>query len=130
MPIVRWILLQTLSFALQMIGAVILIPLCWYRQWVPSFTSQGLPSKLGQRIFVWHPMLWIFSNDEDGVTGPADYNPTLSRWKAYVWSAWRNPVDNFKYLRFTQRQGGPLYEFSILGWQRRIGWNEHGFIVG
>lgn len=48
-----------------------------------------------------------FGNPEDGVSGQTaliwngttlvTYNPDGSRWKAYVWSAWRNSVDALKY---------------------------------
>jgi len=38
---------------------------------------------------------WIFWNDDDGAVG-ATY------WARYRWLAWRNPVDNFKHVKWTQ----------------------------
>jgi hypothetical protein len=46
-------------------------------------------------------LTWLWWNDDDPPTDK-------SWWAAYVWLAWRNPVDNFKHVKWTQRQGGPL----------------------
>lgn len=45
---------------------------------------------------------WIYWNDDDG-SGPG-----TSWWSRYTWLAWRNPVDNLKHWKWTQRPG-PLY---------------------
>lgn len=39
---------------------------------------------------------WLWWNDEDGA------GPRPGWWNQYCWLAWRNPVDNFKYVKWTQ----------------------------
>lgn len=45
--------------------------------------------------------LWLWWNDDDGAVG-------ATWWQRYIWLAWRNPVDNFKHVKWTQRNK-PLY---------------------
>lgn len=48
----------------------------------------------------WEPS-WAFpwSNDQDGITGPPSFMPDAPTWKrAFVWSAWRNPVNNLRFV--------------------------------
>lgn len=46
---------------------------------------------------------WIYWNDDDGAVGD-------TWWKRYLWLAWRNPVDNFKHVRWTQAPGPLVYK--------------------
>lgn len=62
--------------------------------------------------------LWIFWNDDDGSVG-ATY------WARYRWLAWRNPVDNFKHVKWTQAPGPLTYKpFTWRGKQfyYKAGW--------
>lgn len=55
-------------------------------------------------LLQWAPS-WAFlwGNLENGVTGPDWYaleNPKWSqRWRAFVWSAWRNPTCNLRFIK-------------------------------
>lgn len=46
---------------------------------------------------------WIFWNDDDGAVG-------ATWWKRYCWLAWRNPVDNFKHVKWTQAAAPLTYK--------------------
>lgn len=62
----------------------------------------------------WHypHLFWLWCNEEDGLK-PQWYNPEGSRWKAYLWSAWRNSSNNVRYL--TLWIGGPFYRWESPG---------------
>ena len=105
----RFVGIQAVAVPMMVIGWVILAPVCatrWYQQ-----NTDGK--------FHFNRMLWIFDNDEDGVM-PHWYNPTASAWRAYLWSAWRNSVNNLRFL--CEWKGGPLYRIEKSGW-----YYQHGF---
>lgn len=101
--------------ALIPVGMVVLIAPCALRAWGPAGVSNktwpdGYTHLNGRSVDGWTwRWLWpLFHNPEDGDSGitalivQADgsvksYNPTGSRWKAWLWSAWRNSVDGLKY---------------------------------
>jgi len=128
MPIVRYLLLQALSIVLQVVGFFLLVVPAAQKSWHEIVAPENRVP--GTKINVWtNPLLWLWSNDENGVT--ADGTSFAQVW---YWTAWRNPVDNFKYLWWTQRQGGPFIHrnFTFRGTLRYIqfGWNSSGYIVG
>lgn len=131
--VARYLALQLVSLAAQLIGTILLVLPCATRAWHPAPSTEN---RVPTTISVWNNrLLWLWGNDEDGIT-PLWYNPAGSRWKAYVWTALRNPVDNFKYLWWTQRALGPLWrrEFHVLPFKGlfyvQAGWNASGHIVG
>jgi hypothetical protein len=129
MAVLLWIGLQALSLLLQLIGAVILAGPCYLRSWHPAPSTEN---RIPQTINVWDSAFLnrIYGNDEDGVTGKPGYNTEPpSRLKAYVWSAWRNPVDNLKYWPIARRPGGPLLYRRFGAFYVEAGWNASGLIV-
>jgi len=79
-------------------------------------------------------LLWLFGNDEDGYE-PAWYTaqtPTWPWWwRQWVWAAYRNPVNNLRFIRWLHPppQVGELHyrvygRFTFLwqGWATRMVW--------
>jgi hypothetical protein len=105
---------QIPQFLAQLLGFVLLIWPCYRAAWTINAVSNktwGPPHEdlNGRVIDTWN-WKWLnrwYGNPEDGVSGRfalvwngpelVRYNPTGSRWKAYVWSAWRNSSDALKY---------------------------------
>lgn len=141
MTILKWcyfVIVQIIALIAMVIGWVLLIAPCIMRAWVPVDQiyipewqrSAGIPAK---RIFIWQ-WYWlnlIWGNDENGVVsglrGNVEYNPEASRWKAYLWCAWRNSANN---LRFIFRlKSAPFYRKELNGWYFQCGWYPNGFPV-
>lgn len=86
------------------------IPICYIlarkRAWVerdsPYFKdAAGNPRKLLQ----WKPAWgWLYGNLEDSIAGPQWWKDRIEgvdlRKEAFLWSAWRNPVNNLRFLPF------------------------------
>lgn len=125
---------QLSSLVAMVIGWFILIIPCALGAWKPVdrvycpmwMEQQGLPKGT---IYIWK-LNWmnaVWGNDEDGVTGPLWYNDPISKWRAYLWSAWRNSANN---LRFVFRNfNGPFYRKQIGNWYFQAGWYPNGFPV-
>lgn len=137
-------------FALcELVALVVLFPLglllvgwcCARRNYTLPATSSPLSIKpLPQRTHVdtwgWKWMQPVYGNPEDGVTGfcaygpswTGAYNPTRSRWLAFVWSALRNWANGFGYLTWRWTSTAPLLvkAYSLFGQQRqlKIGWQQ------
>lgn len=133
MNVLRYIGLQALNLLLMAIGVLLLIPFCLCKHWVWEESKRNRsPHLIAYWPYAW---MWVWGNDEDGVTGRLGYNPDNTSWLAYLWSAWRNPADNFKYLGWTQFQGGPWFyrTATVFKWTLYIslGWRTtDGFLVG
>lgn len=54
------------------------------------------------------------------------WNWSLFR-RIYWWSAWRNSVNNLRFL--TRWKGGPFFFAEFGKWYVQLGWNSHGFPV-
>lgn len=90
--ILGWEILALIAVTL-IVALTIRKPIFWLIQMV---NAQLLP--LGWVICLWPHLAhatWIFWNDDDP---PWE----KSWWDAYTWLAWRNPVDNFKHVKWTQ----------------------------
>lgn len=125
---------QLVALIAMIIGWFLLIVPCALRAWTPVeeiyepdwAVELGLP-KSTIRIWSWGWLNYIWGNDEDGVSGTNKFNPTDSKWRAYVWSAWRNSANN---LRFVFRNfNGPFYRKEVKGWYFQCGWYPNGFPV-
>lgn len=74
---------------------------------------------------------WLWWNNEDG-SGPGN-----SWWSKYVWLGWRNPVNNYRFVRGVSKVGRPLWRvewgqpnfYGKPGWYAMAGWNSSGFPV-
>lgn len=91
-------------------------PIFW---WIQFVNAQLLPIGL---IVCLSPKLakasWIFWNDDDGAVGD-------TWWQKYWWLAWRNPVDNFKHVKWTQAPYNIKYKTWV--WRSKqyyykVGW--------
>lgn len=81
---------------------------------------------------------WLWWNDEDG-SGPGN-----TWWQKYKWLAWRNPVNNYRYVKrwlwtsipvskigrdlWRPTWGAPNF-YGKKGWYFQAGWNSSGFPV-
>ncbi len=123
---------QVVALIAMIVGWFLLIIPCTLGAWRPIqqiYTPEWMDSYYKKGIYVWS---WdwlnsIWGNDEDGVVGITDYNPPGGRFKAYLWSAWRNSANN---LRFIFRNfDGPFYRKEIGNWYFQCGWYPNGFPV-
>jgi len=93
-----WVLELIVSGILWLLG----FPLCgWFAYREQWYARTSL--YFNRTILVWSKSwMWLWGNEENGVAGPLWYaqeNPTWSqRWRAFVWSAWRNPTCNLRFM--------------------------------
>lgn len=101
-----WFLaIQGIALALFPVGVVLVALLAAAQAWKHTrswYNGAFIESWYGGRL------TWLFGNDEDGVLGPAAYNPYASRWRTFVWSALRNPTNNLRFL--VAWKGGPWFQ--------------------
>lgn len=126
---------QLIMLVAMIIGWFVLIPFCLAHAWKDD---AAISVKDGRKISVWKWGLLnrIAGNKEDGasgkealVNGNRPYMPNAwAPWRAYLWSGWRNSVDNLKY-EFADPKG-PLLEWKLFGRPQKIGYQmENGFNV-
>lgn len=117
----KWAGLQILSLALMIVG----IPICAALSLANAtrVVSSTRGTQKPHLIQTWPAIFWLWSNDEDGVH-PQGYS---SKWGAFVWTALRNPVDNFKYLGFAQN-APHLVKYFFGNFYAEWGWDDSGYI--
>lgn len=130
----RYLFVQCLQLVAALAGLIVLVPFCVTRAWRPQVSS--FDSNRVIDGWSWAPLNYIYGNPEDGVSGEraliwrsdgsrVSYLPTSnSVWRAYCWSALRNPADGLKYV-FAVPGTGPLKKVLgfKLGWQVENGKN-------
>src|SRR5690606_23980281 len=106
--LILWPLYVGVALTLQLVGLVLLVPLCLFRMWSwrRSYVAQFRPR--GPIAAGWGGWLtWLWGNEEDGVNGPMwwaertrayDGGRLRLAWSAYRWSALRNPVNNLRFV--------------------------------
>lgn len=110
-----WLMRMAAVLPLWVLGFPACLGLAMLEAWEPRksrfFTyDDGSPRWLAQWTPVW---AYPWGNEEDGIAGPRSFMHGAPAWKrAFVWSAWRNPVNN---LRF-------IYPFGITIDPARIRW--------
>lgn len=131
--------------ACSLFGVLVLFPLglllvglaSLFKAWTFPYAKSIKPLPNRQLIDGWTlPINLIFGNPEDGVSGvdaygpswTGSYNPTGSRWGAFVWSGLRNWAAGYNYLTWPWSSTPPLYvgpfvgSFAVeIGWQQRYG---------
>lgn len=148
MIIFAWLyfaLVQLVGLATGVAGLLVLAPACYLHAWTAPDTLSIKPVPLGRKVdrWRWDWLNAVWGNPEDGVSGQqaliwihgkqSPFMPGAKPgWRAYVWSALRNPSDRMKY-RFPWASG-PLYQrrFSVFGrkLQFKAGWQlENGVKV-
>jgi len=88
--VLYWLAYQALSLPLVIIGFPVVGLLAAFKAWyVRDSKNPMFPGK----VTAWklEPITLVWGNDEDGVD-----NGTGSRWKAFLWSACRNPTNNMR----------------------------------
>jgi hypothetical protein len=118
--ILLFVLIQLVSLVLAIIG----IPVCGL------LTAAGLMHLGADNKAHFPAWAWLWDNNEDGVS-PVFYNPSGSRWKAFVWIALRNPVSNLRFVPGVSGVGRPLYYRTWLVKGRQFyfkaGWLSDGY---
>lgn len=83
-------------------GVFVLIGPAWREEWgIRRSQAKQFSNRL---LLEWQdPALAVYCNEENGIAptmnNGAPYMPGSStRWRAYVWSAWRNPANNQRFL--------------------------------
>lgn len=78
------------------------LPICYRLARREAWTLR--PSQYFKRdVTAWGPRwAWLWGNEENGITGPDWWhtqNAGKPEWRiAFVWSAWRNPVNNLRFV--------------------------------
>lgn len=120
-----FVLIQFVSIILQLIGFPICAALAWGRFW-----RSAVSPVTGKPIQVWPKIFWLWSNDEDGVM-PAWYvlsNPERSlSMNVFVWTSWRNSVDNLRFVPGVSGKGRPLWTYTFRGTLYHYGWETDGW---
>lgn len=97
--VILWPLMWLSSAVLWVMGVPICAMLAKSEAWKES-TNYLHPDRV---IKVWKPKwAWLWSNKEDGVTGHPGWQEKYAkypRWGAFVWSAWRNPSNNLRFVK-------------------------------
>lgn len=124
----KFLLLALLGYeTLVVLGITLIVtltirkPIFWLIQFV---NAQLLP--VGAVVCLWPTLAhlsWVFWNDDDGAVGS-------TWWQRYVWLAWRNPVDNWKHVKWTQAPYNLSYKtwfwkLPVLGLKQfyyKVGW--------
>jgi len=122
--LVLWPLYIAVALVLQLVGLVILVPLCLTRAWVHRdsrvYAADGTPRSLypmalPYNVAAWRGgwLTWLWGNEEDGVYGPLWWQHRTGTylspsggwrhklrvaWSAYRWSALRNPANNMRFI--------------------------------
>jgi len=140
MNVLGWIwfaIVQLVALAFTVVGWLLLIPFAWSRAWVVR--RSRVADFDGRQVTAWRGgwLTWPWGNEEDGVTGADFYRERFKdeRRCAYLWSAWRNPANN---LRFVFRwRGGPFkrweWTWTLRGASHplyfQLGWYPNGYPV-
>ena len=119
-------LIQTVSAVMWVPGWFVVGGLAIARAW-----HKGTDGK-----YHWPAWAWIFDDEEDGVL-PAWYWERHLTWPmpliAWVWCAFRNSVNNLRYVPGVSKVGRPFYKrlFTAFGKPLYVqaGWNQSGFPV-
>lgn len=122
---------ELLFYTLLFLPGLVLVPLAW------SCRIQQRSPITGRWIVNAPRWLWLYGNDEDGLEPLwwAVARPEWSRFRrAWVWAAFRNPVNNLRFVRAIyappvvgkvqvglHTDGGPTITMVIWqGWRHRI----------
>lgn len=122
--IALFVLIQTISLVLQVVG----LPICLY------LAACGDWRRLSAQPLHFPSWAWLWDNEEDGVLPSAYMRENLPRSitrSCFIWTALRNPVANLKHVRGVSRVGRPLYynTWTWLGKQLYVkaGWMSNGY---
>lgn len=95
--LVLWPAMLVLSAVLWILGIPVCAWLAYTRNW--TFSRSYLhPDRV---IAIWPRWAWLWSNEEDGVTGHPAWQEEYAgreRWGAFRWSAIRNPSNNLRFV--------------------------------
>lgn len=124
-----FILIQIIALILAIIG----IPICAVLSF-GGYSRQTTGVVLGK--LNWPRWAWLWDNDEDG-TAPLAFTNQHPSWSLnrceFVWTALRNPVNNFRFVPGVSKVGRPLWRKTWGtkpgGWYIQAGWNNSGYPV-
>ena len=115
--------IQLTSLVLTLVGIPLLAVAAWRRDYYQDILNPGLKFHWNQK---W---LWIYDNEEDGIA-PVWYNPSVSRYRVWLWTAIRNSCNNLRYVRGVSDPTYPIFwaEGTLMQKPKRvlIGWNHSG----
>lgn len=97
--VILWPFMVILGLILYILGLPICALFAYSEDWIES-TNYLHPDRV---IKVWRTdWAWLWSNEEDGVTGHPGFQEKYvkwPRWGAFVWSALRNPSNNLRFVK-------------------------------
>lgn len=96
-----WLLRMLAVLPLWLAGFPICYVLARRQAWEPRKSRFYANPDGSQRILAqWRPRwAYVWGNEEDGVAGPRWFMQGAPAWKrAFVWSAWRNPTNNLRFV--------------------------------
>ena len=101
-----WGLIQLESLVLTVVGVPVVAYLAYACRWELNVTAGR---------WDWAPRwAWVWGNDEDGSAGRG---LVPSSWRAFKWSALRNPANNLRFIAGFSRPEGPykVWYFKAFG---------------
>ena len=129
--VLLFIAIQLVSWGLFVPGFLICAILAWTNAWQMTRSPVN-----GMTIWVWRwgrkwwQPFWLWSNDEDGVI-KSDYVTSNLPWSlersVFVWTAWRNSVNNLRFVPGVSGKGRPLWQFKVFGKTYLAGWHSDGW---
>jgi len=113
-----FILIQLVSLVLTLIGYPLIAVLAAFKLWRLNMAVN--PSRWD---WIGRELTWIWGNDEDGIFG----NGPITRWRAFYWSALRNPCNNLRFVSGVSGAGRPLWHWTNGKYYAQAGWlGSHG----
>ncbi len=110
----RYIAIQLVSLPLMIVG----VPLC-------AIGVVFMRYSLYQDRYYFPGWLWLWDNDEDGVL-PRWYQCVHAsrgrRFNAFIWTAFRNPVNNLRFVPGVSVPGGPYRVYTYKGFYVHFGY--------
>jgi hypothetical protein len=88
-----WIIFLFVYLSLVMLGWLL----------VPIAAAFGSYNQTDLGSNKWHfnwPFMWLWDNDEDGIANDSYYKAPNMFLQILYWSAWRNPVNNLRYVPY------------------------------
>lgn len=129
--IALFIAIQIVAFVLGLIG----VPICAALAFA-KLSAVGALRPPAPQLWHWPRWAWVWDNDEDGVDPPwySVTHPSWPQaWREFIWTALRNPVNNFRYVPGISAKGRPLWRKTWGakpgGFYCQAGWNSSGFPV-
>lgn len=128
-----WLLYQLTSLVLTVLGWPLIAVLAALRLWTDKAVYWDFKRRI---VWAWRGgwLTYVWSNDEDGICP----NQVITPWRAWLWSAWRNPANNLRFalpgayyvIQPSEKVSVRLLAAGYVvtcGWRQCVTWNNFRF---